>query len=49
MPADQTGNFTSLRPPTAIAGIELAQAIVALAAIGIGFWMLQRNVWATAR
>jgi hypothetical protein len=49
MLADQTGNFSSLRPPAAIAGIELVQAIVALAAIGIGFWMLQRNVGAAAR
>lgn len=49
MLADRTGNFSSLRPPAAIAGIELVQAIVALAAIGIGFWMLQRNVGAAAR
>jgi hypothetical protein len=49
MLADQTGNFSSLRPPAAIAGIELVQAVMALAAIGVGLWILKRNVGSTAR
>jgi hypothetical protein len=36
-----TGTFSSLSAPTAIARIELVQAIVAAAAIGVGFWMLR--------
>jgi hypothetical protein len=35
---DQTGLFSSLRPPTAIARLELAQAVVALVVIGLGAW-----------
>ena len=46
--ADQTGAFSSLRPPAAIAGVELVEAIVALAAVGIGGWMTRGNVGPTA-
>lgn len=42
--ADQTGAFSSLRPPAAIAGVEWVEAIVALAAVGIGGWMTRGNV-----
>lgn len=37
--ADQTGLFSSLRPPTPIAVIELVQAVVAVAVIGLGAWV----------
>jgi hypothetical protein len=36
-----TGTFSSLAPRTAIQRIELAQAVVAAIAIGVGFWMLR--------
>jgi hypothetical protein len=36
-----TGTFSSLTPPTAIARLELGQAIVAAVAIGVGIWMLR--------
>jgi hypothetical protein len=36
-----TGTFSSLRAPTAIAQIELVQAVVAAVAIGVGIWMLR--------
>jgi hypothetical protein len=36
-----TGTFSSLSPPTAIARIELVQAVVAAIAIGAGFVMLR--------
>jgi hypothetical protein len=36
-----TGHFSSLRPPAAIASLELVQAVVALAAIGVGWWILR--------
>jgi hypothetical protein len=36
-----TGTFSSLAPPIAIQRIELAQAVVATVAIGVGFWMLR--------
>lgn len=41
--ADQTGLFSSLRPPAAIAGVELVQAVVALAVIGLGAWSRRRS------
>src|SRR5487761_511353 len=37
--ADQTGLFSSLRPPPPIAVIELVQAVVAVAVIGLGAWV----------
>jgi len=46
--ADQTGAFSSLRPPAAIAGVEWAEAIVALAAVGVGGWMTRGRVGPTA-
>jgi hypothetical protein len=39
--ADQTGLFSSLRPPAAIAGVELVQAVVAIIVIGLGAWMIR--------
>lgn len=36
--ADQTGLFSSVRPPPAISLIELIQAVVALILIGAGLW-----------
>jgi LPXTG-motif cell wall-anchored protein len=36
-----TGHFSSLRPPAAIAWIELIQAVVAVIVIGAGFWVLR--------
>ncbi len=39
--ADQTGLFSSLQPPTGIARLELAQAVVALIAVGLALWMLR--------
>jgi hypothetical protein len=41
--ADQTGLFSSLSPPTAIARLELAQSVVALVAVGLALWMLRRR------
>jgi len=43
MLADQTGSFSSLRPPAAIAAIEWVEAIVALAAIGAGVWIFRED------
>jgi hypothetical protein len=37
--AELTGHFSSLRPPTAIAWIELAQTVVAVIVIAVGFWI----------
>jgi hypothetical protein len=34
-----TGHFSSLRPPTAIASIELIQAVVAVVVIGAAYWV----------
>ena len=33
-----TGHFSSLRPPAAIAWLELIQAIIALLVVGVGIW-----------
>jgi len=49
MVADQTGAFSSLRPPAAISGVEWVEAIVALAAVGVGAWMNGRAAGATPR
>jgi len=32
--------FSTLRPPIAIQGVEWVQAVVAVIAIGLGFWLL---------
>jgi hypothetical protein len=37
--ADQLGWFSSLRPPTAIATLEVAQSIVAIIAIALSAWI----------
>jgi hypothetical protein len=39
--ADQTGHFSSLRPPNAIAAIELVQAVVAILVIAFGISVLR--------
>jgi hypothetical protein len=36
-----TGRFSSLRAPTAIAVLEVVEAIVAVSMIGIGVWLLR--------
>jgi hypothetical protein len=36
-----TGHFSSLRPPAAIASLEIVQSGVALVVIGVGFWILR--------
>jgi hypothetical protein len=41
--ADQTGLFSSLRPPAPITGVELAQGVVAIVVIGLGAWMTRRG------
>lgn len=40
--AEQTGYFSSLRAPDGIERLELVQGVVAVLAIGLGFWMLRR-------
>jgi len=42
--AELTGHFSSYQPPTGIAWIEAAQAVVALFAIGIGISMLRTDM-----
>jgi hypothetical protein len=37
-----TGHFSSLRPPAAIAALELAQTVVAFVVIVVGSWILRR-------
>jgi hypothetical protein len=39
--AEQTGNFSSVHAPAAIETVELIQAAVALALIGLGTWTLR--------
>jgi hypothetical protein len=41
--AEQTGNFSSLRAPAAIEGIELVQAAIAVIDVFAGYWMLRRG------
>jgi hypothetical protein len=47
--AELTGHFSSLRPPTAIASIELVQTVVAVVVIGVGFWVHRKATGATNR
>lgn len=44
MLAEQTGHFSSLRPPTGIERLELVQAVVAILVIGFGFWVLRGGI-----
>jgi hypothetical protein len=37
--AEQAGLFSALRPPIAIQRVEWVQAVVAVIAIGLGFWL----------
>lgn len=37
-----TGNFSSLRPPAAIASLEWIQTVIAIVGIGVGVWILRR-------
>jgi hypothetical protein len=39
--AEQAGLFSALRPPIAIQRVEWVQAVVAVIAIGLGFWLLR--------
>jgi hypothetical protein len=39
--AEQTGNFSSVHAPAAIETVELIQAAVALALMGVGTWTLR--------
>jgi len=41
--AEQTGNFSSVRAPSAIEAVELVQAAVALILVGEGIWTLRRS------
>lgn len=45
--AELTGYFSSLRPPNAIAWIELVQTVVAVVVIGVGIWVRQQAMEAT--
>jgi hypothetical protein len=45
--AEQTGHFSSLRPPTGIERIELVQVVVAVLVIGFAFLLLQRRAATT--
>ncbi len=40
--AEQTGHFSSVRPPGAIEVVELIQAAVALILLGAGVWLWRR-------
>jgi hypothetical protein len=46
--AEQTGLFSSLRPPIGIARVEVVQAVVAIIAIGLGLWVLRGGMARTA-
>jgi hypothetical protein len=39
--AEQAGLFSALRPPIAIQRVEWVQAVVAVVAIGLGFWLVR--------
>jgi hypothetical protein len=41
--ADQTGQFSSLTPPTGITYVEVIEAIVAIAMIGLGAIILREK------
>src|ERR1700674_4079092 len=41
--AEQAGLFSALRPPIAIERVEWVQAVVAVVAIGLGFWLLRSS------
>jgi len=41
--AEQAGLFSALRPPSAIQRVEWVQAVVAVIAIGLGFWLLRSS------
>ena len=36
-----TGHFSSLKPPAAIASIEVIQAVVAITVVGVSLWVLR--------
>ncbi len=46
--AEQAGLFSALRPPIAIERVELVQAVVAVIAMGLGFWLLRSGTARTA-
>jgi hypothetical protein len=39
--SEQTGHFSSLRAPAAIESVEILQAVIAVIAIGLSFWVLR--------
>jgi hypothetical protein len=39
--AEQAGLFSALRPPVAIQRVEWVQAVVAVIAMGLSFWLLR--------
>jgi hypothetical protein len=41
--AEQTGNFSSIRPPAAIETVELIQAVVAVILVVTGLWTLRQG------
>ena len=46
--AEQAGLFSALRPPIAIRRVEWVQAVVAVIAIALGFWLLRSGTARTA-
>ena len=40
---EQTGNFSTLRPPPAIEAIEIVQAALVVIIVAAGFWRLRRS------
>jgi hypothetical protein len=46
--AEQAGLFSALRPPTAIERVEWVQAVVAIIAVGLGFWLGRSGTQRTA-
>jgi hypothetical protein len=46
--AEQTGHFSSLRAPAAIEFVEVVQAVIALVALSIAFWLSRRSTRSAA-
>jgi hypothetical protein len=41
--AEETSQFSSLTPPTAIARIEILEAVIAVIALAVSFWVFRRG------
>ena len=41
--AEETGQFSSSTPPTAIARIEILEAVIAVIALVVSFWVFRRG------